>query len=103
MVFYTLTDKPIVMGTVVKIAPTVATHWEDIGYRLWLEDEDMESIEEEVSRFGDTRSACKKVIKTWIRSARGREPKTWRTFLMVLQELGIDVGDVVERLQEEPA
>ena len=90
------------MGTVVKVAPAVATDWEDIGYRLWLEDEDMGSIEGDVSRTGDTRLAYKKVMKTWIKSTRGRKPKTWRTFLMVLQELGINVNPVVALLQEEP-
>ena len=91
------------MGTVVKIAPTVAIHWDDIGYRLGLEDKDMDNIEEDASKTGDTRLACKKVMKTWIRSTYGREPKTWRTFLMVLQELGIDIDYVVKLLQEESA
>ena len=55
------------MDIVVKIAPKVAANWEDIGYCLKLKDEDMENIEEDVTISGDTRSASKKVMKTWIR------------------------------------
>ena len=98
----TLTDTPIHMGTVVKIAPVVATRWEDIGYRLWLEDKEMENIENEVLKSGDIRLASKKVLKTWIKCTHGRQPKTWRMFITVLQELGIDIGPVVELLQKEP-
>ena len=90
------------MDIVVKIAPKVAANWEDIGYCLKLKDEDMENIEEDVSRSGDTRSASKKVMKTWIRCTHGREPKTWRTFMTALQELDIKCDPVLEVLQKEP-
>jgi len=89
------------MDTVVKVAPTVAAHWEDIGYRLKLKDEDIDGIELDVSRSGDTRSACKKVMRTWMKSVYGKEPKIWRTFVMVLKELDIDCGTVLEVLQGE--
>ena len=96
-----LTDKHVAMGTVVKITPVVASHWEDIGYRLGLKDEEMESIEGEVKSSGDTRSACKKVMRIWGKSSHGREPKTWRTFVMILRELDIDCTTVLEVLQGE--
>ena len=96
-----LTDKSVAMGTVVKIAPAVASHWEDIGYRLGLKDEEMESIEGEVETSGDTRSACKKVMRIWCKSSHGRDPKTWRTFVIVLHELDIDCTTVLEVLQGE--
>jgi len=90
------------MDVVVKIAPKLAPDWEDIGYCLKLKDEDMESIEDNLSRSGDKKSACKMVMKTWMRSTHGRTPKTWRTLITVLQELDIDCNSVLEVLQKEP-
>ena len=89
------------MNMVVKLVPKVATNWEIIGYCLGLEDEDMDTIEESVSRTSDMKSACTKVIKAWIKSTHGREPKTWRTFMTALQELDIDCDPVLEVLQKE--
>ena len=99
MIVIILTDKSVAMGTVVKVAPVVATHWEEIGYCLGLEDEEMDTIEQEVSRSGDQRSAYRKLMKIWLRSSHGRKPKTWRTFVMVLRELDIDCTSVLEVLQ----
>ena len=91
------------MDIVVKIAPKVAANWDDIGYCLKLKDEEMAVIEDNVSRSGDTRSACKMVIRTWMRSTHGRSPKTWRTLVTALQELDINSDSVLEVLQKEPA
>ena len=90
------------MNMAVQLVPILAAHWEGIGYRLGLRDEEMDIIEQTMSvESGNKRTACTQVMKTWIRSAHGREPKTWRTFLLVLQELGIDRNTVVEVLQRE--
>ena len=85
------------MKVAVQIALTLAAQWECVGYCLELREEEMDSIEQSTS--GDERSAYMKVMKTWIRSTDGREPKTWRTFLLVLQELDINCDTVVEVLK----
>jgi len=89
------------MDIVVKVAPKVAIHWNDIGYCLRLDDHDMEIIEAEASRSGDMRSACKKMLRTWIASASGREPKTWKTLLAVFHELDINFEGVIDVLKKE--
>ena len=91
----------VTMDIVVKVAPIVAVHWNDIGYRLRLDAHEMDIMEAEVSRSGDMRFACKKMIRTWIASSSGREPKTWRTFLAVLHELGIDFYNVIDVLKTD--
>jgi len=91
------------MGAVVKIASKVAARWNDIGYQLDLEYEDMDNIEEDLLKTNNAILACKKMMNTWIRSAHGRTPKTWRTFVLVLEELKINCDFVFEMLQKESA
>ena len=88
------------MSVIVKIAPRVATDWEDIGYCLQLEDHDMDIIRNE-SR-DDLRNACKKMLRRWLNSAKGREPKTWRTFIQTLLDIDIDPSSVIAVLEKEP-
>ena len=87
------------MDVIVKIAPRVATTWLDIGYCLKLEEHDLEIIENECR--GDLRVACRKMLRRWLSSAKGRTPKTWRTFIQVLFELDIDSSSVVTVLEKE--
>jgi len=54
-----------------------------------------------VAESGDQRSACREVMKTWIKSTHGQVSKTWREFVMVLHESGINYDNVIELLQEE--
>jgi len=88
------------MDVFVCVAPRVANFWEEIGYRLRLQDHDIDIIGRETA--GDLRAACNKMMKAWIGGAHGRMPKTWRTFVTVLQDLEIDCNDVIELLQREP-
>ena len=97
---FSFTDQPVTMSVIAKIAPRVASNWEYIGYRLQLEDHEMVIIEEE-SR-GNLRNACIKMFKKWLSSAKGKEPKTWRTFIQTLRELDIDPSNVIAVLEEEP-
>ena len=96
-------DKSITMNVMVKVVPKVATDWEEIGYCLELRDKEMADIEADVLRSGDVKSACKMVMKTWMRSTHGRSPKTWRTLMTVLEELDINSDSVLEVLQKVPA
>ena len=91
------------MNVMVKVVPKVATDWEEIGYCLELRDKEMADIEADVLRSGDVKSACKMVMKTWMRSTHGRSPKTWRTLMTVLEELDINSDSVLEVLQKVPA
>ena len=97
---FSFTDQPVTMSVIVKIAPRVATNWEDIGYRLQLEIHDMDIIRNE-SR-GDLRNASKNMLRRWLSSAKGREPKTWRTFIQTLIDLDIDPSNVIAVLEKEP-
>lgn len=87
------------MNVIVKIAPRVATNWEDIGYCLLLEEHDMDIIRNE-SR-DDLRNACKKMLRRWLDSPKGKEPKTWRTFIQILLDLEIDPSNVIAILEKE--
>ena len=97
---FSFTDQPVTMSVIVKIAPRVATHWEDIGYCLQLEEHDMDIIRNE-SR-DDLRNSCKKMLRKWLSSAKGREPKTWRTFIQTLLDVDIDPSNVIAVLEKEP-
>ena len=88
------------MDVVVKIAPRVATHWEDIGYCLRIEEHDMDIIRAEGP--GNLRDACKKMLRKWLSSARGRSPKKWRTFIQALLDLDIDPSSAIAVLEKEP-
>lgn len=87
------------MDVVVRVAPRVASYWNEIGYRLRLQDHNIDIIGRETS--GDFRAACIKVMRLWINSANGRAPKTWGTLVKVLHELDINCSKVIELLQEE--
>ena len=88
------------MDVIVKVTSKVAHQWEDIGYCLKLEEHDIQTIEAE-SR--DLRKvACRKMLQKWLGSAKGRVPKTWRTFIIVLRELDIDPNSVIAVLEKEP-
>ena len=95
-----ITDQQVTMSVIVKIAPRVATNWEDIGYCLKLEEHEMNIIRTESPN--DLRNASKKMLRKWLGSARGREPKTWRTFLQTLLDVDIDPGNVIAVLEKEP-
>ena len=88
------------MSVIVKIAPRVAANWEDIGYCLLLEEHDMAIIRNE-SR-DDLRNACKKMLRRWLSSVKGREPKTWKTFIQTLLDIEIDPSNVIAVLEKEP-
>ena len=89
------------MDIVVRVVPLIAVYWNDIGYRLQLEIDEMKIMEAEASRSGDVRSACRKMLSTWISSANGRQPKTWRTLLIALLKLDINCDGVIDVLKKE--
>ena len=95
-------EQLVTMNVIVKIAPRVATHWEDIGYCLQLEEHEMNIIRTESPN--DLRNASKKMLRQWLSSARGRsrEPKTWRTFIQTLLDVDIDPSNVIAVLEKEP-
>ena len=93
-------DQHVTMDVIVKIAPKVATHWIDIGYCLQLLEHDIDIIETESQQ--DLRVACRKMLRKWLSSARGRSPKTWRTFIQALLDLDIDPNNVIAVLEKEP-
>ena len=97
---FSFADQPVTMSVIVKIAPRVATNWEDIGYCLQLEDHDMDIIRNE-SR-DDLRNASKKMLRRWLSSTKGREPKTWRTFIQTLLDVDVDPSNVIAVLEKEP-
>ena len=97
---FSFTDQPVTMSVIAKIAPRVATNWVYIGHCLQLEDHEMEIIEAE--SHGNLRNACIKMLKKWLSSAKGREPKTWRTFIQTLHEVDIDPSNVIAVLEKEP-
>jgi len=88
------------MDIIVKVAPRIATQWVEIGYCLKIEEHDLDIIENETH--GDLRVACRKMMRKWLSSAKGRTPKTWRTFIQALLELDIDCSSVVAVLEKEP-
>ena len=98
--FYT--DQLVTMSVIVKMAPRVATNWEDIGYCLQLEEHEMNIIRSESLIMNDLRNASKKMLRLWLDSARGREPKTWRTFIQTLLDVAIDPSNVIAVLEKEP-
>ena len=97
---FSYTDQPVDMSVIVKIAPRVATHWEDIGYCLQLEEHDMDIIRNESC--DDLQNASKKMLRRWLTSAKGREPKPWRTFIQTLLDVDIDPSNVIAVLEKEP-
>ena len=97
--FFFFTDQPVSMSVIVKIAPRVATNWEDIGYCL-LEDHEIDIIRSESPN--DLRSASKKMLRQWLESATGKQPKTWRTFLQAFLDVHIDPRKVIAVLDKEP-
>ena len=99
-VLFSFTDQQVTMSVIVKIAPRVATHWEDIGYCLQLQEHEMNIIRTESPN--DLRNASKKMLRQWLSSARGREPKTWRTFIQTLLDVDIDPSNVIAVLEKEP-
>ena len=100
MMDFSYTDQPVNMSVIVKIAPRVATHWEDIGYCLQLEEHYMDIIRNESC--DDLRNASKKMLRRWLTSAKGREPKTWRTLIQTLLDVDIDPSNVIAVLEKEP-
>ena len=87
------------MNVIVKIAPKVANNWEDIGYCL-LDEHEINIIRSESQN--DFKNAFKNMLKRWLASARGREPKTWRTFLQTLLDININPSNVIAVLEKEP-
>ena len=97
---FSFADQPVTTSVIVKIAPRVAINWEDIGYCLQLEEHDMDVIMNE-SR-DNLRKASNKMLRRWLCSAKGREPKTWRTFIQTLLDIDFDPSNVIAVLEKEP-
>ena len=92
-------DQPATMDIIIKIAPKIATHWIEIGYCFKLEEHNIDIIESEPQQ--DFRVACRKMLRKWLSSAKGRSPKTWRTFIQALLDLDVDPNNVIAVLEKE--
>ena len=65
-----------------------------------LEEHDIDIIENESC--DDLRVACREILRKWLSSAKGKMPKTWRTFIQALLELDIKPNNVIAVLEKEP-
>lgn len=85
------------MAVIPLIAPSLAVHWEKIGYMLGVGDENNTGeIETIKATYAEPSECFIAVVQKWITGCSGQSPKVWGTFKNVLTSLNINFNQNIE-------
>ena len=85
------------MTVIPLIAPSLAVHWEKIGYMLGVGDENNAGEIEAIKvTYVEPPECFNAVVQKWIAGCTGKSPKIWGTFKNVLTLLNINFSQNVE-------
>ena len=90
-------EQKVTMAVIPLIAPSLAVHWENIGYRLGVGDENSSwEIDTIKKTYANPTECFNAVIQKWISGCSGKSPKIWGTFENILTSLNINFSQNVE-------
>ena len=81
------------MSKVPLLAKLLAPHWVSIGYLLDFDDYGS-TVQLIKSGHGKPEDCFSGVVKEWISGSKGIEPKTWQTFIQILEDMKLDVYEI---------
>lgn len=82
------------MTKVPLLAKLLAPHWVNIGYLLDLDDHGFAVQRIKSSHHAKPGDCFNTIVKEWINGNKGIKPKTWSTFIKVLEDMNLDVSKV---------
>ena len=92
-----LIERKVTMTVIPLIAPSLAVHWEKIGYMLGVGGENnTEEIETIKVTYTEPSECFNAVVQKWINGCSGQSPKIWGTFKDVLTSLNINFSQNIE-------
>ena len=75
-------------GRALRILDNIASHWEEIGICLQIDEATLRMITAETR--GDVMDCCGEMMRQWLQGS-GRQPVTWATLIEVLREADFNV------------
>ena len=82
------------MNKVPFLTKLLAPHWVSIGYLLDLDDYGSAVQVLKSSHAKKPEECFSSIVKEWINGNKGVEPKTWQTFMQILQDIDLNVDEV---------
>ena len=67
------------------VIPVIKAEWEDVGHRLRFGIHEIDTIDEKHK--SDPYKCCRELLKDWLRSNRGVNPKNWCTLINVIGKI----------------
>ena len=83
----------VTMRTVPLLSKQLAPHWISIGYLLDLDDYGS-TVQWIRSTHAKPEDCFSHTVKEWINGSKGVEPKTWQTFIQLLEDLKLNVNEI---------
>ena len=81
------------MSKVPLLAKLLAPHWIGIGYLLDFDDYGS-TVQWIKSSHSKPEDCFSNVVKEWISGNKGIEPKTWQTFIQILEDMKLNVYEI---------
>lgn len=83
------------MSKVPLLAKLLAPHWISIGYLLDLDDYGC-AVQLIKTGHAKPEECFSNLVKEWISGNKGVQPKTWQTFIQILEDMKLNVDEVKE-------
>ena len=81
------------MSKVPLVAKLLAPHWISIGYLLDFDDYGS-TVQLIKSSHAKPEDCFSNIVKEWISGNKGVEPKTWQTFLQILEDIKLNTCEI---------
>ena len=81
------------MSKVPLLSKQLAPHWISIGYLLDF-DEHGFTVQWVKSSNTKPEECFSSIVKEWITGNKGVEPKTWQTFIQILEDMKLNVDEI---------
>ena len=80
------------------VIPKVSSEWKRVADYLEVEFSMIDVIQERFK--SDSKACCEEVLREWLRSDHGVQPKTWSTLIATLRE-SKELATIAEEIEQE--